>query len=180
VRCRAALGDAEVVVNPDWATGMGSSLRAGLRALATTPAVAAVVLLVDTPGITPAAVARLRARGGPAALAVATYRGERGHPVLLGRAHWTGAAALAAGDVGARPYLHAHAGLVTAVACEDVADGADLDVPPALAAGSGQTADHGAGGTAGNGAGHGSGDTGDCTGEGAGHGGPGGPRPAGA
>jgi CTP:molybdopterin cytidylyltransferase MocA len=96
--------------------------------------VAAVVLLVDTPGITPAAVARVAAAAGagPAALAAATYRGKRGHPVLLGRAHWAGVAALAVGDTGARPYLAAHA--VTPVACDDVADGQDADTPAELAA----------------------------------------------
>jgi CTP:molybdopterin cytidylyltransferase MocA len=127
VRARADLGAALVVGNPDWATGMGSSLRAGLAALADTPAVAVAVLLVDTPGITPAAVARVLGHGGPDALAAASYQGRQGHPVLLGRAHWAGVAALATGDRGARPYLAGHA--VTLVPCDDVADGTDLDVP---------------------------------------------------
>jgi nicotine blue oxidoreductase len=116
------------MVNPDWATGMGSSLRAGLEALAATTATAVVVLLVDTPGVTSAAVARLAGLATPDALAVATYQGERGHPVLLGRSHWAGAAELAVGDVGARAYLRRHA--VHEVPCDDIADGTDLDHPP--------------------------------------------------
>jgi nicotine blue oxidoreductase len=60
-------------------------------------------------------------------LRVATYQGRQGHPVLLGRAHWAGVAALAVGDVGAHPYLVAHRAEVTQVACEDIADGTDLD-----------------------------------------------------
>lgn len=148
VRRRADLSGVTVVVNREWATGMGSSLRAGLAALAATGVGATVVLLVDTPGVTPAAVRRLAALAGDevppgggvpggggvgdraagAALAVATYRGEPGHPVLLGRRHWAGAAESAVGDVGARGYLRRHR--VTEVPCDDVADGTDLDRPP--------------------------------------------------
>jgi len=130
VRASATLAGVTVVDNPLFATGMGSSLRTGLAALGSMDADAAVVLLVDTPGITPAAVSRLReaAATDPAgALVIATYDGQRGHPVLLGRAHWAGVSELAVGDVGARPYLARHP--VAEVACEDVADPADMDVP---------------------------------------------------
>jgi CTP:molybdopterin cytidylyltransferase MocA len=135
VRAAAGLDGATVVDNPDWDTGMGSSLRAGLSTIdgAGDGVVAVVVLLVDTPGITPAAIRRVAAHAaaaGRAALAIATYHGEPGHPVLLGRDHWAGVAALATGDVGARRYLAAHPEQVTRVPCEDVADGTDLDQPP--------------------------------------------------
>jgi molybdopterin-guanine dinucleotide biosynthesis protein A len=53
VRARADLAQATAVDNPDWATGMGSSLRVGLAALDAVDAVAALVMLVDTPGVTP-------------------------------------------------------------------------------------------------------------------------------
>jgi nicotine blue oxidoreductase len=130
VRTDADLGGVTVVDNPDWRTGMGSSLRVGLAALKAANAEAVVVTLVDMPGITAEAVARLAALADPAALAMAGYGQRRGHPVLLGREHWTGVATLAIGDVGARPYLTAHASAVELVACDDVADDADLDVPP--------------------------------------------------
>ena len=129
VRHRARLDGAIVVDNPDWDTGMGSSLRRALAEIRDMPADAAVILLVDTPGVTPEAVRRLREHAGRTALAVATYGGEPGHPVLLGRAHWDGAAALAVGDVGARRYLAAHADQVVHVPCDDIADGTDLDTP---------------------------------------------------
>jgi nicotine blue oxidoreductase len=129
VRAEAVLGDALVVDNPEWDTGMGSSLRAGLAALGTTAAPAAVVLLVDMPGITPEAVARVAAGAAAGTLATAGYGERRGHPVVLGRDHWAGVAALAEGDVGARPYLRAYAGEVTVVPCADVADDTDLDTP---------------------------------------------------
>jgi nicotine blue oxidoreductase len=130
VRTAADLGGVTVVENPDWATGMGSSLRVGLETLAGTDAVAAVVQLVDTPGVTPAAVRRFVELAAPGAMARASYDGRPGHPVLLGRVHWPEIAREAAGDRGARDYLAEHAADVRTVACDDVADGADLDVPP--------------------------------------------------
>ncbi|WP_233604329.1 NTP transferase domain-containing protein [Micromonospora sp. HM5-17] len=131
VRARADLGAAVPLENPDWPTGMGSSLRAGLAALAETDAVAALVLLVDMPGVTADAVGRLVDLAAPEVLATAGYGPRRGHPVLLGRDHWPGVAASATGDVGARGYLRRHAALLRVVRCDDVADDVDLDVPPA-------------------------------------------------
>jgi CTP:molybdopterin cytidylyltransferase MocA len=133
VRARADLGDATAVVNEDWDTGMGSSLRAGLIALGSTTAEAAAVLLVDTPGITAAAVARILPYGRPEALAAATYGGEMGHPVLLGRDHWPGAIEAATGDRGARPYLRQRRDDLVLVACDDISDGTDIDTPPPTA-----------------------------------------------
>lgn len=135
VRQEAALGDARLVDNPSWKSGMGSSLRVGLAAVAESEseagAVAVAVLLVDTPGIGSDAVARLLAAadGGSKSLVTATYQGKRGHPVILGRDHWAGVAALATADVGARAYLAAHTDLILTVPCEDIADDTDLDVP---------------------------------------------------
>jgi CTP:molybdopterin cytidylyltransferase MocA len=114
------------VINPEWATGMGSSLRAGLAALSGTPAEAAVVLLVDMPGVTPISVRRVAALTAPGALAMGGYGDRRGHPVLLGRDHWAGVARVATGDKGARDYLRSHAVQVVDVA--DVADDQDIDV----------------------------------------------------
>ena len=128
-RVREAAPELPYLENPDWATGMGSSLRAGLAALAGTPAEAAVVLLVDMPGVTPPAVRRIAAHASPQALVMGGYAGRRGHPVLLGREHWAGAGETATGDRGARDYLRAHADLVRVVDVGDVADDADLDVP---------------------------------------------------
>jgi molybdenum cofactor cytidylyltransferase/nicotine blue oxidoreductase len=126
----ADLGGATVLANRDWETGMASSLRTGLDGLRGWPGAvdAALVTLVDMPGMTPAALAAVAAHAAPDALAVATYDGVRGHPVLLGRGHWAGVAATATGDEGARRYLAAHA--VTEVDCTGLADPVDLDVPP--------------------------------------------------
>jgi len=129
VRERADLTGAAVVTNPDWAHGMGTSLRVGLTAMMGTTAQAAVILLVDTPGITAGAIRRVSSHAESGALVIATYDGERGHPVLIGRDHWAGVAELAEGDVGARPYLKKHHDQVRTVGCEDIADGTDRDVP---------------------------------------------------
>lgn len=101
VRARAELPDCVLVDNPEWEEGMGSSLRAGLGSLAGTGAGAALVALVDQPGIGPRAMERvLAAYTGPASLASATYEGMRGHPVLLGADLWEDVAATAHGDRG--------------------------------------------------------------------------------
>ncbi|MGK5640751.1 nucleotidyltransferase family protein [Streptomyces sp. URMC 126] len=133
VRRRLAGAACAVVENPDWAEGMGSSLRTGLASLAGTGASAALVMLVDQPGIGAAAVARVvAAYGAGAGLVTAAYGGRRGHPVLFARPHWAGVAASATGDRGAREYLRAHASAVTTVACDDIADPADVDTPADL------------------------------------------------
>ena len=118
---------AVVVANPEWPEGMGSSLRAGLAALEGVPVDAAVVTLVDLPGLTAAAVRRLvEADSG---IIAATYDGERGHPVRFGREHWAAIAATARGDAGARDYLRARADEVILIEVGDVASGEDLDEP---------------------------------------------------
>lgn len=134
VRERAELTGCVLVDNPAWAEGMGSSLRAGLASLTQTDARAALVCLVDQPGIGPEAIARvLAAYRSPASLASATYHGERGHPVLFGSDHWPGIADGAVGDQGARAYLKAHADAVTRVECGDVARPDDIDTEADLA-----------------------------------------------
>ncbi|MEU9344088.1 nucleotidyltransferase family protein [Streptomyces sp. NPDC048278] len=128
VRERAELGGCVVVENPDWAEGMGSSLRVGLESLAGAGVRAALVSLVDQPGIGGAAVARVL--GGcrdENSLVSAAYEGVRGHPVLFGSAHWAGIAASATGDRGARAYLKAHEEAITLVECGDVAEPYDID-----------------------------------------------------
>ena len=115
------------VHNPDWRTGMGSSLAAGLGSVPVS-AEAAVVALVDQPLVGSGSVRRLIAayRAG-ARVAVAAYHGQPRNPVLLAREHWAGVIALAVGDAGARPFLRAHPDLVTSVECGDTGRPDDLD-----------------------------------------------------
>lgn len=132
VRAAASLPGVTCVRNPDWRTGMGSSLRVGLAALPA-DADAVVVTLVDTPLLGVGSVRRLAAAWqAGAAAAVATYGGEPGHPVLLSRAVLSDVAAAATGDRGARAWLAAHPDRVTKVACDGTGDPRDLDVPEDL------------------------------------------------
>ncbi|RSM90449.1 nucleotidyltransferase family protein [Kibdelosporangium aridum] len=124
---RAESPDLNAVDNPDWPQGMGSSLRVGLRAITGD---AVIVLPVDTPGIRAEAIQRLLALATPQALLRASYHGEPGHPVLIGRDHWDGVYELATGDAGAREYLRRHKPEL--VPCEDISDGSDVDKPEQL------------------------------------------------
>ena len=125
------------VYNAEWPTGMGSSLRAALRALAEPdvgPEVgAAVVALADQPLVGAAAVSRLIAayRAG-ASVAVAGYDGKPRNPVLLAREHWPEVIAMATGDQGARAFLRARPDLVTLVECGDTGRPDDIDTPADL------------------------------------------------
>ncbi len=133
------------VYNPDWRTGMGSSLRTALRALDSPPepgqaadlpagVAAVVVALADQPLVGAEAVARLIAayRHG-ASVAVAAYDGQPRNPVLLAREHWPEVIASATGDAGARSFLRSHADLVTLVECGDTGRPDDIDTPADLA-----------------------------------------------
>ncbi len=127
------------VHNVQWRTGMGSSLRAALRALAAPspdadPDVGAVVVaLADQPLVGAAAVARLIAayRAG-ATVAVAAYHGQPRNPVLLAREHWPEVIATAVGDQGARAFLRARPDLVTLIECADTGSPDDIDTPADL------------------------------------------------
>jgi len=142
------------VHNPDWLTGMGSSLACGLRALGADvtradggngPAAgggvsgavdieAAVIALADQPLVGTESVRRLIAafRNG-ATVAVAAYAGKPRNPVLIAREHWPAVLDLATGDAGARTFLRSHPGLVTLVECGDTGSPDDIDTPEDLA-----------------------------------------------
>ena len=128
---------ARTVYNGEWRTGMGSSLRAALRALTELeagPAIGAVVVaLADQPLVGAEAVGRLIAayRAG-AGVAVAAYGGKPRNPVLLAREHWPEVIATATGDQGARAFLRARPELVTLVECGDTGRPDDIDTPADL------------------------------------------------
>ena len=145
---KLSMAGVRIVDNPRWRTGMGSSLAAGLRALAADATGeaevpggaaardcgAAVVALADQPLVGAEAVRRLIAayRQG-AGVAVAAYDGKPRNPVLIAREHWASVLELATGDTGARPFLRAHPELVTLVECGDTGSAYDIDTPEDLA-----------------------------------------------
>jgi len=111
--------DARTARCADWQRGPGASLRCGLAALPPGTE-AAVVVLADGPELAPEAIDRVVAawRRGAGDVIAASYGGDRGHPVVLGRAVWP-----AVPDEGARalqPIL---------VPCDELGAPGDVDAP---------------------------------------------------
>lgn len=116
-----------VVGNPDWRSGIASSLRAGLAALPE-DAACAVIFLGDMPLVPIDAAARLLAAlatGAPAALS--EVDGVPAHPVAFSRALF-GAVRQLQGDRGARALLAALPG-VARIAADDPGCLFDVDRP---------------------------------------------------
>ena len=138
----AAVADLDISVafNPEFASGLASSLKAGLAA---TPsdAAGALVLLGDMPWIEPRLVDALidafLARKGALA-AVPVREGRRGNPVLLGRGLFEAALRLE-GDEGARGLIGAlEPGELIEVETPDTGVTFDVDTPEDLAAATGR------------------------------------------
>jgi molybdenum cofactor cytidylyltransferase len=136
-RVRSALRGCKVhfVDNPDYASGMSTSLRRGLAAL---PADAdgAVVLLGDMPRVDSAAIDRLIAAFDPVegrSICVPVWNGKRGNPVLWAQRYFPEMAEVS-GDVGARHLIGEHADQVAEVTMPDDGTLVDIDTPEALGA----------------------------------------------
>lgn len=134
-----ALPDGVTAVQNDaWAAGMATSVSTALAAATRSDADLLVLHLVDLPDVPAAVVARLRAAANAQALSAtdgeravsslvrASYDGVPGHPVLAGRAHWSGMAEACVGDRGAAAYLDGHPSLAL-LPCGDLAAGRDID-----------------------------------------------------
>ena len=120
----------EIVLNPEFESGMGSSLKIALKHLIENhPDVdAAVITLVDLIDLTPEAIKDMIL--SPGELLQATYNGEIGHPVKLGREHWAPLFHELSGDMGARAYLKRHG--ATMVELSEFGTGTDLDFRPTV------------------------------------------------
>ena len=121
-----------IVVNPYYADGLSTSLRAGLRAL---PAGidGALILLGDMPGVeTSVLTALMAAFTGPAAIRAPVRQGRRGNPVLWGSAYFDEMMGLT-GDSGAKSLMARHEEHLMEV--EVATDGIfeDVDLPEDLA-----------------------------------------------
>lgn len=106
---------------PRWALGQMTSLRVGIDAATELGARAVVVGLGDQPFVTPDAWRRVA--GATGAIAVATYAGERGNPVLLDSSVWP--LLPTEGDEGARSLMRVRPDLVREVPC--TGSSADID-----------------------------------------------------
>lgn len=119
-----------LVENPGWAEGLASSIRTGMGVLESfsQSLEAALLVLCDQPGLSPAAIIRLmdtHRRTGRAIVA-AQYGGHPGPPVLFARSHFHELLELR-GPGGARPLLVRHADQLATVDLPELA--ADLDTP---------------------------------------------------
>lgn len=105
--------DVTIVPSPSWSDGLSHSVRAAFAWAEETNAPAAVFHLVDHPEVGIAVLQRVIATAyqngfpdDPASLlARAGFDGRPGYPVLIGRRHWTPAAAATTGDRSMGPYL---------------------------------------------------------------------------
>ncbi len=116
-----------------YAEGMSASLKAAISAVPLDCA-GALICLGDMPYVRPETLDRLAAAFDPSfghAALIPSYRGERGNPVLLGRALFAGIASLS-GDQGARPLLVAAGEYVAELPVEDSGVLRDVDRPEAL------------------------------------------------
>ena len=134
VQAALAGRDVTFVHNPDYATGLASSLRHGLSAL---PADCdgALVALGDMPRLTAGHLEQLISAFSPVegrAIIVPTWGGKRGNPVLWAARFFPEMKAVA-GDVGARHLIGEHADLVREVESPDDAVLLDVDTPDILA-----------------------------------------------
>ncbi len=121
------------VHNPDFASGLASSLRTGLAAIGDA-ATAVVVLLGDMPLVTADLVDALIASSdaAPAAgAALPVVEGVRGNPVLLARCLF-GPAARLRGDEGARRLLREPGLTVLEIEVRGDAARLDIDEPSGL------------------------------------------------
>jgi len=122
-----------LVHNPDFALGLGTSLKAGIAAV---PAQAdgAIVLLGDMPRVDAPLLNRLIAAFDPdrgALVVVPTFEGKRGNPVLWSRRFFPDLMAIE-GDVGARHLIGRYGEAVVEVPVAGEAAFVDVDTPEAL------------------------------------------------
>ncbi|HTE85037.1 MAG TPA: nucleotidyltransferase family protein [Dehalococcoidia bacterium] len=118
IRERVDFGRAFVIINRDHATGMASSLRAGIAAL-DAEIDRAVVILGDQPAITSSMLDELvdlQQRSGLPAAAL-SFDGLLHPPVVLARALWPDLRALE-GDVGCRALIRQRPELVATLPAE--------------------------------------------------------------
>jgi molybdenum cofactor cytidylyltransferase len=123
------------VHNPDYAEGLGTSLKTGIAAV---PADAdgAIVCLGDMPQVSAGLIDKLIAGFDPdkgALVVVPSIAGRRGNPVLWSRRFFPDLMQIQ-GDIGARHLIGAYAEAVAEVPVEGDAALIDVDTPESLSA----------------------------------------------
>jgi molybdenum cofactor cytidylyltransferase len=116
-----------IVTNDDFASGMSTSIQAGLRALPP-DAEAALIVLGDQPFVTPPTIDLLieeyrRSRPG---VVIPAYHGFRGNPVLVDRSLFAEMLSIR-GDIGCRAIFGEHAQSIVQVPVDDRGVLVDID-----------------------------------------------------
>ena len=114
-----------VVHNPDFASGMASSLVAGINALPP-DAEGVLIVLGDMPSLRAEHLRAVAARFESDKILVPVHHGMRGHPVLFGRALFADLRRLS-GDTGAKSVIRIHTSDVIEVEIDDPAILFDVD-----------------------------------------------------
>ena len=125
--------DVTFVHNPQFATGLASSVKTGVAALPD-DAVGAVICLGDMPDVDVGLIDRLIEAFAPdkgALIAIPVSDGRRGNPVLWSRRFFDELMTLE-GDVGARHLIAKHGVAVTEVPADGQSAFLDIDTPEAL------------------------------------------------
>lgn len=122
--------DCEIVSNPRWRDGQGTSVAVGVRRLRSSwPSIdAALFLLGDQPLVSTATIeAFLRARGEGARLAASERDGRLEAPALFSSDFFDELEGLS-GDAGARAILRSHRAEAVAISLP-AGEGTDIDTP---------------------------------------------------
>jgi CTP:molybdopterin cytidylyltransferase MocA len=119
-----------IIENPDYEQGQLTSLLAGLRAIDTARATAALVTLIDVPLVSAVTVRTLVAtqREHDALIVRPVSNGRHGHPVIFGRQLF-GELQRADPAQGAKPVVRAHANDIVEVPTDDEGAFIDIDTP---------------------------------------------------
>ena len=127
IRQQIGFGRERVIVNPDYANGMSTSIQAGLRALPDMTD-AAMIVLADQPFVTSRTLDLLideYQRTRPSVV-IPTYNGFRGNPVIVDKSLFAEMMNIR-GDVGCRAIFGEHAETIAKVPVDDRGVVTDID-----------------------------------------------------
>lgn len=117
----------QLIHNPDWQSGMSSSIRVGLQAVSERSFDGVLIGLADMPWISPNVLETLAEQLTPGTIVCPVYDGKRGHPILLGR-EFFGEMQEIRGDVGARSLLKKYPACIQLVEVQEPGILQDIDL----------------------------------------------------
>ncbi len=120
----------KVVINPQFAEGMSTSIHEGLQAM-NPRAQGILIALADQPFIPPEVIIKLIEgfAAGAKGIVLPVYQGKRGHPVILDRKKYEPELLDLHGDVGGREIVQKHPEDVLEVAVASKGVLMDIDAP---------------------------------------------------